>query len=123
MKLHEKAKELNLKANELISFLQKSGHEEVKGINQILSEEQLLTADSYYMTSFPSSKNFEETDECFTLSFNPKTFTVNLRKMNISGLQCEITREIDEAKFPSKHQAFSYIEYLLAKIDNGSFDK
>ena len=56
MKLHEKAKEMSVKAGELLVFLQ-GLNQDIRGVNQQLSDNQLTLCDSF-VKKLESGKEF-----------------------------------------------------------------
>ena len=112
MKLHEKAKELGVKAKDLIKYLNDAGSD-IKSPNQELTEIEVFDANN--MISSPESKNFkQETDEVVIRINKDKTkgtYKVSLEMVSKGGLT------LTEVDRPSRVQAFHEAEIMVARAE------
>ena len=127
MKLHEKAKELGVKSQELIKFLQERGHT-ISSFNQNLSEDE--DADSNGIVSVVDAKLEAEFDT--KLTFDTVLVVplkagngindlheVVLLKMFVNGDKFEVLNIIARKTLPNRAQASMIANQNLARINSG----
>ena len=112
MKLHEKAKELGVKAKDLIKYLNDAGSD-IRSPNQELTDIEVLDANN--MISSPESKNFkQDTDEVVLTVSKDRVkgvFKVSLSLPSAGGLK------VLEVERPSRVQAFAEAELMVARAE------
>jgi hypothetical protein len=118
MKLHEKAKELGVKAKDLITFLNDGGAT-IKSPNQELTESESNQANK--LIELPSSKNHVKGKIFTSVGVSNDNEVVLFRTEVVGEGQMPKVYLLEKRKFPSRAQAFAHIEYLLSLIEMGDF--
>ena len=123
MKLHEKAKELGVKAKDLIKYLNDAGFD-IRSPNQELSDNEITASNN--LLSSPESKHFDNealeiTNNSLAISLDKDTNTLKLMRLGLSKDNQVVTSSVmQEKKFPSTVQMFAEAEYILAQIELGT---
>lgn len=119
MKLHEKAKELGVKAKDLIKYLNDAGSD-IRSPNQELSDIEVVDADN--MISMPASKAFVATTSMLAVMLVSDKI-VEIRRVQVDSDSNIVSSEILETKsFPSSAQAFAHSLYCINRIQMGVFN-
>jgi hypothetical protein len=118
MKLHEKAKELGVKAKDLIAYLNDGGAN-IKSPNQELSAEESSQANK--LVEMPSSKNHVRGKVFTSVGVSNDNEVILFRTEVMSEGTMPNVFLLEKRKFPSRAQAFAHLEYLLSLVEMGDF--